>query len=251
MSSDVEGENRLNKYDVVRFPVDGVKQYFLVYGNEIQAGEIPTESNNYLQISMKGDKGDTGYCPIKDVDYFDGYTPIKGHDYFDGNNGLGLAPCGTWVVNRLYDIYSMVSHNGSLYYSVQECEGEEPYDGSDFWIKINITSQTYVGAIRPDSLNSDGLWVHIQEDGSVILKRINEAYEEYELYPQTKAEYITDASGQQLQRKLYREYFGRDDVTVRIRVSDDELQYIQEAVLNTTQVVIARQIIDDFFDNKG
>ena len=248
MSSDGDGEYLLNKYDVVRYPVDDVSQYFLVYGNEIQAGEIPTESENYLQISMKGDKGDTGYCPIKGIDYFDGITPVKGEDYFDGNNGLGLAPCGAWVNNRHYDIYSMVSHNGALWYSTEECEGEEPHDTSAIWIKINITMQTYVGTERPTGLQTDGLWVHIQEDGHVILKKVNEIGEESELYPETKASFVIDASGQQLQRKLYREYFGRDDITINIYVSEDELEYTQEAILSETEIVIARQITTDNLD---
>lgn len=43
--------------------------------------------------SLKGEKGDDGYTPIKGVDYFDGkngkdgYTPVKNIDYFDGSNG--------------------------------------------------------------------------------------------------------------------------------------------------------------------
>lgn len=40
--------------------------------------------------SLKGDKGEDGYTPVKGRDYFDGvngYTPIKGVDYFDGVDG--------------------------------------------------------------------------------------------------------------------------------------------------------------------
>lgn len=40
---------------------------------------------------QKGPKGDDGYTPIKDKDYFDGkdgYTPKKGVDYFDGEDGV-------------------------------------------------------------------------------------------------------------------------------------------------------------------
>lgn len=44
----------------------------------------------------KGDKGDTGYTPIKGHDYRDGkdgYTPIKNRDYFDGKDGIdGYTP---------------------------------------------------------------------------------------------------------------------------------------------------------------
>ena len=60
MSSTADGDNKLNHFDVVRYPVDGVIQYFLVYEDGIIAGEIPTESEKYIQISMKGDKGDPG-----------------------------------------------------------------------------------------------------------------------------------------------------------------------------------------------
>lgn len=49
--------------------------------------------------SLKGEKGNDGYTPVKGKDYFDGkdgingkdgsdgYTPVKGKDYFDGNDG--------------------------------------------------------------------------------------------------------------------------------------------------------------------
>lgn len=39
---------------------------------------------------MEGKKGDAGYTPVKNKDYFDGkdgYTPIKGVDYVDGKDG--------------------------------------------------------------------------------------------------------------------------------------------------------------------
>lgn len=64
-------------------------------------------------IGTKGDNGNDGYTPVKNVDYFDGnpgtpgepgYTPQKNVDYFDGDKGLkgdkgdsgvGIATGGT------------------------------------------------------------------------------------------------------------------------------------------------------------
>lgn len=47
-------------------------------------------------LLARGDKGDSGYTPVKDKDYrdgIDGYTPVKGKDYFDGENGKdGYTP---------------------------------------------------------------------------------------------------------------------------------------------------------------
>ena len=50
------------------------------------------EKEIYVDSGMntRGPKGDAGYTPVKDKDYFDGkdgYTPQKGKDYFDGAPG--------------------------------------------------------------------------------------------------------------------------------------------------------------------
>lgn len=126
MSSAAEDDaHRLDKYDVIKYPVDGVKQYFLVIGNNIEAGDIPLENldnEKYLQLSIKGDKGDTGEA---------GYTPIKGIDYNDGVDGLGMSPKGAWLSNREYLQYDLVSHNGFLWYCIDSNLNQEPSDDSD------------------------------------------------------------------------------------------------------------------------
>ena len=158
MSSDaVDEAYRLNKYDVVRYPVDGIKQYFLVIGNDIQVGDAPTNSDGYLQLTIKGDKGDAGYTPQKGIDYFDGYTPVKGLDYTDGVSGLGMSPRGAWVNNVDYFQYDVVSHNGYLWYCLDDNITKEPSDESDIWVRFNISMQSAVGTEIPTNLEDGGI----------------------------------------------------------------------------------------------
>ena len=56
--------------------------------------KIKDDTGQWIDIpAIKGAKGDTGYTPVKGIDYFDGkdgvdgYTPVKGVDYFDGKDG--------------------------------------------------------------------------------------------------------------------------------------------------------------------
>ena len=45
MSSDATTEkNKLNMYDIVRYPVNGIKQYFMVVSSKIVAGTLPTST---------------------------------------------------------------------------------------------------------------------------------------------------------------------------------------------------------------
>jgi len=247
MSSDAEDESlRLDKFDVVRYPVDGILQYFLVY-NEVSAGEIPTESENYMQISMKGDKGDKGdpgYTPQKGIDYFDGYTPVKGVDYYDGDNGLGFSPCGNWVDNRTYNQYSLVSHNGKMWYSLVETTGEEPNDDSTVWAEVPISIQTAVGTDIPDNLESGGLWMHLQDDGHVQIKTQNSDGTYSVLYPETYASYVKDASGKNLQNWICQHYFERNDV--KVMFTDEDPVFTRTAtLLSDESIVVARQSIID------
>ena len=250
MSSNAEDEYlRLDKFDVVRYPVDGILQYFLVY-NEVSAGEIPTESENYMQISMKGDKGDKGepgYTPQKGIDYFDGYTPQKGIDYFDGDNGLGFTPCGNWIDNRTYNQYSLVSHNGKLWYALEETTDEEPSDESAIWEEVPISMQSAVGSDIPDNLENGGLWMHVQEDSTdegdhVVIKTQDSDGSYKELYPETKASYVTDSNGKSLQRWIYQNYFEREDVVVNFADEDPVFTF---TATNINGVVVARYTITD------
>lgn len=236
MSTDASDENlHLNMYDIVRYPIDGLKQYFMVISNDIPAGTLPTNISCYLQLSMKGDKGDTGEA---------GYTPIKGIDYNDGVDGIGMSPKGGWVSNREYYQYDLVSHNGFLWYCVDDNLNEEPSDDSDIWIKMAIPMQTAVGSDMPTNLESGGLWMDLQEDGHVVIKTKSTDGTYSVLYPETKAEYIKDAVGESLQRKIYQHYFERDDV--KLTFNDDEPVFSCVATLTSNDsIVVAKATLTD------
>lgn len=235
---------RLNKYDVVIYPVDGVYQYFLVYGDNIVEGEIPTESENYLQMSIKGDKGDAGYTPQKGIDYFDGYTPIKGLDYTDGVSGLGMSPRGAWVNNVDYFQYDVVSHNGYLWYCLENNITQEPSDESSIWIKFNISMQSAVGTDIPYNLEDGGIWMHLQDDGHIILKTKDENGRYVPMYPETYASYVKDATGKNLQRWIYQHYFEREDVKVTF-TDEDPVFTLTATLLSNENIVVAKHTITD------
>lgn len=241
MSSDAEDEAyRLNKYDVVRYPVDGISQYFLVIGNNIEAGDTPLENldnEKYLQVSMKGDKGDQGYTPIKNV------------DYFDGQSGLGLTPRGVWVNNLDYFQYDLVSHNGYLWYCTADNIAVEP--GVDpMWIKIKISMQSSVGSDIPVNLEEGGIWMHMQDDGHIIIKTKNADGEYVTMFPETQASYVKDATGVSLQRKIYQHYFDRDDV--KVTMTDTDPVYTTTATLLTNEaIVVAQSVLTDATDENG
>ena len=240
MSSTADGDNKLNHFDVVRYPVDGVIQYFLVYEDGIVAGEIPTESEKYIQISMKGDKGDPGQTPIKGIDYVDG---------IDGAPGLGLSPNGAWVNNKEYYQYDLVSHNGYLWYALTDNLAEEPIDGSTFWQRIKITLQVATSTETPVNLEDGGLWLHMQDDGHIIMKTKNEAGEYVALMPETQAKYVFDEVGESLQKKIYRHYFDRDDVKITM-VETDNVYTTTATLLNTT-IDVAKAVMTDNLDVDG
>lgn len=242
MSSDAEGDaDHLNMYDIVRYPIDGLKQYFMVIGNEIAAGTLPTDTNCYLQMSIKGDKGDTGYTPIKGVDYRDGV------DGKDGASGLGFAPRGAWVNNVDYYEYDLVSHNGYLWYCDADNINSEPSNESPIWTILNISMQSAVGDTTPENLEDGGIWMHLQDDGHIILKTKNESGDYVPMQPETKASYVVDDAGTSLQRKIYQKYFDRDDVKVRL-VDNDPIFTITASLLNNENVVIAKSTITDISD---
>lgn len=233
MSSDSEDENlRLDKFDVVRYPVDEINQYFLVYGDDVPQGINPIDGDKYyLQISMKGETGEQGYTPVKNI------------DYYDGASGLGLSPRGVWIDNITYSQYDLVSYNGYLWYCLEENMMQEPNDDSEIWVKIEISLQNAIGSEIPANLAEGGTWLHMQDDGHVIIKSKSNDGTFTTIYPETQASYVFDNTGTSLQKKIYQHYFDRDDI--KIVYEDNNTVYTTTAVLLNTSIVVAKSIVTD------
>ena len=217
--------------------VEDVNQYFMVISNDIQAGDIPIENlDKYMQMSIKGDRGEAGYTPVKNV------------DYFDGQSGTGMSPRGAWDSNAIYTANDLVSHNGYLWYTPNGCRGSEPSVDSEDWIKLDVSLQLAVGTETPAFLEEGGLWLHVQNDGHVILKtKVGSGYMSY--MPETEANYVFDNTGTSLQKKIYQHYFERDDVEVTIK--DNDPVYTMEARLIDTDendVIVARVVLTENAD---
>lgn len=229
----VNDEDKLNMYDIVRYPVDGVDQYFMVVSSDVGAGELPTDSVDYIQLTIKGDKGDQGYTPVKNI------------DYFDGVNGLGLAPMGAWLEDISYTANSLVTYDGYLYYCLSENLGVQPGE-DDTWIKIEITLQVVIGTEPPANLANGGLWMHVQDDGSILLKTRNQDGSFSMYYPATHAKYVVDSSGHNVQDVIYHHYFERDDV--KVIMADNEPIQTTTATLLLDDTVVAQSVLIDNTD---
>lgn len=231
MGTDAEGINKINKFDVVKYEINYTGQYFLAYADYIPIGTLPTETSYYLQITIQGEKG------------------LDGADGKDGESGTGLTPRGNYLISTDYFKNDLVSYNGKLYYALQGNTSQLPdNENSEYWEEIHISIQTFVSNIQNDHLESFGLWVHIQDDGHVILKTPNgELYNA--LYPETKTDYVFDQSGKSLQETLYQMYFNRDDVITTITEADNI--YTSIAKLKENEIIVAKNIITDSFDDSN
>lgn len=233
MSSTATGDNKLNMFDVVKYPIDGVKQYFSVINSEITAGTLPTDTTKYMQLSMKGDKGDAGQ---------------DGTNGSDGASGLGLSPRGAWVDNLPYFQYDLVSHDGCLWYCLQDNLAEEPLDASTIWVKINIALQVSYGTTTPTNLANGGVWLHLQDDGRVVIKTKQQNGEFIAIYPETKAEYITSTNGENLQRLIYQHTFDRDDVDVSVSAVVNDTMTVSAKLKNNPSITVATNVVTDTTD---
>ncbi len=236
MSSTATGDNKLNMFDVVKYPINGIKQYFSVISSEITAGTLPTDATKYMQLSMKGDKGDAGQ---------------DGTNGSDGASGLGLSPRGGWVNNLQYFQYDLVSHGGYLWYCLQNNLAEEPTTTSTIWVKIEIALQTSYGTTTPSNLVEGGLWLHLQGNGRVIMKTKQSDGSFVTMYPETKASYITSTDGVDLQDLIYQHTFDRDDINVSVSpFVNDEMVTLAKLKSNSS-IVVATNVTTDTIDTNN
>lgn len=175
-----------------------------------------------------------------------GEKGLDGQDGKDGESGTGLTPRGNYLESIEYFKNDLVSYNGKLYYALQNNTGQLPdSENSTYWEEIHISIQTFVSNTPNDHLESFGLWVHIQDDGHVILKTPNN--QEYNiLYPETQANYVFSVSGKSLQENLYQNYFNRDDVVTII--TEENNVYTGVAKIKNSEIIIAKNIIIDSLD---
>lgn len=96
------------QYDVLEV-VEFESLLYMSISNEININSLPIDENFYIKITIKGDKGDPG---------------------------LNLSPRGYWDAQLPYYQYNLVVHNNILYYASVDNVGQEPYEGSQYWVGV-------------------------------------------------------------------------------------------------------------------
>jgi hypothetical protein len=103
----------------------------------------------------------------------------------------------------------------------------------------------------PTNLEDGGLWMHLQDDGHIILKTKNESGEYIPLYPETRASYVKDVNGKSLQRWIYQHYFERDDVKITFKDEDPVFSFIATLADRDEEIVVAKNVITDSMNISG
>lgn len=216
-------------FDVVSYPVSGIEQLFLAYNPVIPAGTLPTDASFYIQLTIRGEKGDTG---------------TDGIDGVDGASGLGLSPRGAWVNNKEYFQYDLVSHSGYLWYALEDNTADEPKSTSVIWVQIDIALQVSYGTETPFYLSEGGVWNHLQDDGRIIMKtKLNDgSFQPF--YPETKADYVKFANGENLQTFISKQTFDRDDVITNVSESSN-VTTMMAKLKGNTGIIVGKQIVTD------
>lgn len=94
--------------------------------SEVSRSMLKFFQNIEMRKGEQGYTGDTGYTPVKGVDYFDGidgYTPKKGVDYTDGKDGYTPKKGIDYVDGK--DGYTPKFHRGK----------NPPDNVHDLWIR--------------------------------------------------------------------------------------------------------------------
>lgn len=106
---------RYQKYNVVTYEDDthAVQTYVAMPASEtsldIPIGAVPTDTNYWQRITLKGDKGDSG---------------------------TGLTPRGLYRTDTQYYQHDMVSHANCFWAAAADTYGETPNKGSASWILL-------------------------------------------------------------------------------------------------------------------
>ena len=112
------------------------------------------------------------------------------------------------------------------------------------WIKFKISMQSAVGTDIPANLEDGGIWMHLQDDGHIILKTKDENGDYVPMYPETKASYVKDASGKSIQRWIYQHYFEREDIKTTFK-DEDPVFSLTGTLLSNDRVVVVKHTITD------
>lgn len=137
-----------SKYDVTEYE----KQVYMCTSLNCPMGTLPTNTNHFIKLTLKGDKGDSG---------------------------LGLAPRGIWDETIHYYQDDLVSYNNALWAASAENINRVPSKESNVWYPV-LTLNTILENAKITNSEIDDIF-----NGTAVLK------DDDILAPEEEAESIT------------------------------------------------------------
>lgn len=129
------------KFDVVTYTVGNNVMAFMGIVDDIPVGTEPTNKEYWIQLTLKGAKGDPG---------------------------ISLSGRGNWDPTVVYAVDNWVAHNGTIWASSTENINSEPHDQSEDWYAIIRDQQHYVISDDiPNAQYTGDIWYKVLEDGSI------------------------------------------------------------------------------------
>lgn len=131
---------RYSKFDLVRYAEDGLA--YLAVMENIPVGTLPTSSQYWIALSVKGEQGESG---------------------------LGMTPRGTWSSAVQYYQYDVVTWDNKLWWAKADNRNSQPFVGSNVWevaLSMSVTGSvtdttstnvTSSGVISVDVLSVNNL----------------------------------------------------------------------------------------------
>lgn len=113
---------KYTKYNTVQYKEDDAVETYMAIKTDVPVGTLPTDSNWFVRLTMRGDKGESG---------------------------TGLTPRGVWNSETKYYTDDMVSHSNALWYCVSEHTGMVPNKQGSAWsflMEFSPDMQTYNNA---------------------------------------------------------------------------------------------------------
>lgn len=136
-----EADTTYDKFDVVTYVVGTSINAYMGIAEEIPVGVEPTNKDYWIQLTLKGAKGDPG---------------------------ISLSGRGNWDPTVVYAVDNWVAHNGTIWASNNENINSEPHDQSEDWYAIIRDQQHYVISDDiPNAQYTGDIWYQVLEDGSI------------------------------------------------------------------------------------
>lgn len=148
--SDYNSNTKYSFGDIVIYTVDGIRCAYMCARNNTPAGTLPTNEEYFVQLTLKGEKGD------------------------EGAKGANLAFKGSYNTNTQYQKYDLVYCNGAVYWAKQNVKGVKPPNSSywDLFLLQNVTDGSMIadGTLNGSKLSGNIKWSDLKGTGKGTVK---------------------------------------------------------------------------------